>query len=118
MPAIPPRTGPAAAKSGRGAGPGRRTFFVVLVLLVCIVIVDALVGERGVLALMRTRQQHAALAAEVERARATNARLREEARRLSEDPSAVEELARREFGLIKPGEKLFIIRDVPSPAYQ
>ena len=44
-----------------------------------------------------------------------NAQLREEARRLREDPTAIEELARRELGLIKPGEKVFIIKDVPPP---
>ena len=38
---------------------------------------------------------------------------REEARRLREDPSAIEDLARRELGLIKPGEKLFIVKDIP-----
>ena len=43
-----------------------------------------------------------------------NARLREEARRLREDPSAIEEIARRELGLIVPGEKLFILKDVES----
>ena len=29
------------------------------------------------------------------------------------DPTALEELARKDLGLIKPGEKLFILRDVP-----
>jgi len=53
-----------------------------------------------------------ALAAE----KAENDRRREEARRLLEDPSAIEDLARRELGLIKPGEKLFILKDVPPPA--
>jgi cell division protein FtsB len=44
--------------------------------------------------------------------REENARLRDEARRLREDPRTIEEIARRELGLIKPGEKLFIIKDV------
>ena len=34
------------------------------------------------------------------------------ARRLREDPSAIEEQARRELGLIKPGEVLFIVKDI------
>jgi hypothetical protein len=74
-----------------------------------------LFGEKGLLALARTRQQHQALAADVARAQAINARMREDIRRLTNDPTAIEELARRELGLIKPGEKLFIIRDV-APA--
>ena len=56
------------------------------------------------------------LAAAIARQRAENARLREEARRLREDPRAIEEIARRELGLIKPGEKVFIIKDVPAAA--
>jgi len=34
------------------------------------------------------------------------------ARRLREDPSGIEDQARRELGLIKPGEVLFIVKDV------
>ncbi|MGH9219038.1 MAG: FtsB family cell division protein, partial [Vicinamibacterales bacterium] len=48
----------------------------------------------------------------LERARAENAQLREAARRLREDPAAIEEAARRELGLIKPGEVLFIVKDI------
>ena len=36
----------------------------------------------------------------------------EMARRLREDPAAIEEQARRELGLIKPGEVLFIVNDI------
>ena len=38
--------------------------------------------------------------------------LRDMARRLREDPAAIEEQARRELGLIKPGEVLFIVKDL------
>ena len=86
---------------------------VVLGFVVCVMLTDSLFGEKGLLALARTRQQHQALAAEVARASAINARLREQIRRTTDDPAAIEELGRRELGLIKPGEKLFIIRDVP-----
>ena len=39
-------------------------------------------------------------------------------RRLREDPSAVEELAREELGLIKDGELLIILRDTPPSTAQ
>ena len=65
--------------------------------------------------MVRARQEYRALEESLGRARAENARLREDARRLREDPIAIEEIARRELGLIKPGEKLFIIRDI-TPA--
>ena len=45
--------------------------------------------------------------------RAENAKLRDQARRLREDPTAMEEIARRELGLIKPGERVFIVKDIP-----
>ncbi len=64
----------------------------------------------------QARKEYDDLAASVVRARAENARLREEARRLREDPKAIEEIARRELGLIRPGEKVFIIKDVPPPS--
>lgn len=76
---------------------------------------DALAGDRGLLAMLRVRRQHTALAATLARDRAINAHLAEQARRLREDPTAIEEVARKELGLIKPGEKVFIIKDVPAP---
>ena len=65
--------------------------------------------------MLRARRQAEELAATIARQRAENARLREEVRRLNEDPAAIEEIARRELGLIRPGEKVFIIKDL-SPA--
>lgn len=75
--------------------------------------VDGLVGDRGLLAMLRARHQYDELSATITRLRAENARLRDEARRLSEDPNAIEEIARRELGLIKRGEKVFIVKDLP-----
>ena len=78
-----------------------------------IIVVNGLVGDRGLLAMLRARHEGEMLAATIARQRLENARLREQARRLREDASAIEEVARRELGLIKPGEKVFIIKDVP-----
>jgi cell division protein FtsB len=95
--------------------PRRRRSRIVRYLVVaigCVLIVDALVGDRGFLAMLKAQQQYRALEASLAGSRAENARLREEARELREDPRAIEEIARRELGLIRPGEKLFIIKDV------
>ena len=83
-----------------------------LVLIGCVLVIDSLVGDKGLLAMIEARQQYRRLEESLALARAENARLREDARRLREDPSAIEELARRELGLMKPGEKLFIVKDV------
>ena len=94
----------------------RRAIQHVLVLIGCVIVVDALVGEKGLLAMRKARQQYHALEGALAAAKAENVRLREEARSLLEDPSAIEDVARRELGLIKPGEKLFIVKDVAPPA--
>lgn len=90
----------------------RRVLHLLLLFVASIFVAHALAGDRGLLALRRARRQHDELAATITQARAANARLRDEARRLRDDPSAIEEIARRELGLIKPGEKVFIVKDL------
>ena len=84
----------------------------VLLGLGCVLVIDALVGEKGLLAIVEARRQYRILEQSLSEARAENARLREEARELREDPERIEAIAREELGLIKPGEKLFIVKDV------
>lgn len=82
---------------------------------VCIVlVVDALVGDKGLLDTIRARRQYAVLAADLAHKREENARLREKVRLLSNDPATIESLAREELGLIRPGEMVFIIRNSKS----
>ena len=83
-----------------------------LVFIGCVLIVDSLVGDKGLLAMIEARQQYRRLERSLADSRSENARLREEARRLREDPVAIEEIARRDLGLMKPGERLFIVKDV------
>ena len=97
---------------------GRRVARYVLGFVTVVLVIDAIVGEKGLLALLKARRDFTAVEQSLQRARRDNAQLREDARRLREDPTAIEELARRELGLIRPGEKLFIIRDVPPPAHK
>jgi cell division protein FtsB len=93
----------------------RRTVQYLLVFVGCVFAINALVGDKGLMAITKAHGEYRALEDSLARVRADNARLRDEARRLREDPAAVEEVARRELGLIKPGEKLFIVKDVPPP---
>jgi cell division protein FtsB len=102
------RTSPATSSTPRH----RRAVQYLLVFAGCVMLVDALVGEKGLLAIMKARQEYEALEVSLQDARSQNARLRDEARRLREDPDAIEEIARRELGLLRPGEKLFIVKDV------
>jgi cell division protein FtsB len=103
------------------AGPPRRrrrALHNALLVVGCVLVIDALVGDKGLLAMLHARQTYRSLEQSLADVRTENAVLREEARRLREDPSAIEELARQELGLIKPGEKLFIVKDVVTPNAQ
>jgi cell division protein FtsB len=107
-------TRPEPSKTGRAAR-ARRALRWALAFLSILVAVEALVGEKGLIEMIRARRQDAELSASIQRLRSENARLREASRRLKEDPAAVEELARRELGLIRPGEVLFVVRDRTKP---
>jgi cell division protein DivIC len=93
----------------------RRLIQYALVLIGCVIVVDAVVGERGLLAMRKAREQYQALESALAVAKAENVKMREEIGRLR-DSSTIEDLARKELGLIKPGEKVFILRDVQPPA--
>ena len=94
----------------------RRVGRLLGLLAAIILIVDGLVGDRGLMAMLNARRQYDELSAGLTHQRAENERLRNEAARLRSDPGAIEELARRELGLIRPGEKVFIIKDLKTPS--
>ena len=82
---------------------------MLLVFVTLVLVINALVGERGLTETLRARRQHHELVASIERLRVENARLREEARRLRTDPGTIEALARQELGLIKRVPRLAVI---------
>jgi len=100
---VPKPKGPAARN--------RRVVRLVLLFVASVIVVDALVGDRGLVAMLRARHEYDELSASIARQRAENARLRDTARRLRDDPTAIEEIARRDLGLIKRGERVFIVKD-------
>ena len=79
-------------------------------------LVNAFVGENGYLATLASRREAATLRTKLALVRMENQQLQQSARRLTNDPTALEETARRELGLMKPGETLLVIRDSkPAP---
>ena len=64
----------------------RKTLHLLLIFVTLVLVLDALVGEKGLLETIRARRQHRELTASIERLRSENAQLREDARRLLEDP--------------------------------
>lgn len=93
----------------------RRRRFVRWGLSVSLVVllVNALVGDTGYLATLRVERDEAALRAEYYRVHQENARLKEERARLERDPAALEEAA-RSIGLIRDGETMVTITELPG----
>ena len=88
----------------------------VLFLGASILVVNALVGENGLVDALKAGHRQRLLADDVNRLRCDNANLRRTARRLRDDPTAIEEIARGELGLIAPGELLLLFTDKPRHA--
>ncbi len=90
----------------------RRALNYLLVFATVVLLVDALVGERGLVATTRARRQADELEMGVWRLRDENARLRDLADRLKTDPTTIESVAREKLGLVRPGEILVVVKDV------
>jgi cell division protein FtsB len=90
----------------------KRGLHLLLIFVTLVLIVDALVGEKGLMQSMDARRQYRQLQASLDELRRQNDGLREQMRRLNEDPATIESLARQELGLIRPGEVVFILKDL------
>ena len=89
----------------------RRAVHLLLVFVSLVLVIDALIGEKGLVKSLQARQHFREVAASLETLRRDNAKLRDEVRRLNEDPATIESVAREQLGLIRPGEIVFIFKD-------
>ena len=80
-----------------------------IALVTLVLLGEALIGEGGLVAMRRARNTQLRLDQRIVTLRAENDALRNTVRRLQEDPRAIEDIARRELGLISPGEILVVI---------
>jgi cell division protein FtsB len=122
----PPRTATTPA-SGRGAGtpasprrtatatstkrPGRisRLLRPALLLITLVLVADALVGENGWFEHQREQARLAEVVKKRDEAQRLNAALTQRRDRLTaKDPALIEDLARRNLGMLKSGEYVFI----------
>ena len=92
----------------------RRTRWL-LIFVASMLVANALAGESGLFARLTAGRAHGALTASIADIRQENAALREQVRRLREDPRAIEAVAREELGLMRPGELLFVVKRTPQP---
>ena len=90
----------------------RRFWSQAILFTACVLLVNAIFGEKGLMDSMRARKASAAASSDLARLKRENAALRDEARRLRSDPATIEGVARGELGLVKPGEILVTVKDV------
>lgn len=105
---------PAPPRPVRRQRPPGRAIHWLLFLATCVLVANALVGESGMLATRMASNQESHLEDRIAAVKADNDALREQTRRLREDPALIEEVARRELGMIRSGERVFIIRPAPG----
>ena len=82
----------------------------VLLLAIATVTASALVGEHGVPHLIRLRAERQELRRTAFALLEENARLHEELAHLKDDNLYLEQLARRQLGLVRPGEIVYRFR--------
>ncbi len=87
----------------------------VLCFAACVLAVNALIGERGLSETLRARQDFNAAVAELSRLQYENAVLAETIHRLQHDAPTIENVARAELGLVRPGEILVVVKPSPAP---
>lgn len=88
----------------------RKRIDLALTFVAVILLVNAIVGDRGLLETWRARRQYSTLVQGISSMRGENRALRDQARRLREDPATIESIARQDLGLIRPGEILVVVR--------
>jgi cell division protein FtsB len=89
----------------------RKALSLALFLILAASTLNVLFGDRGLLELLKVRQEIESLDREIAMLRAQNQRLLQEIRSLKSSPLAVERLARENLGLVKPGEIVLLIRE-------
>ena len=96
----------------------RRRAMLALILIAIALTVHEVFGDRGYLALRRRRQELQTLQQQVEKLQKENEQLEKEIEGLKSDPKAIEQLAREQMKLAKPGELIYVLpekKESPTP---
>ena len=105
----------ADAESGTPS-PSPRRFFSWPVLLVLVLLALALFGDRGVLRAIQANRHKEALAEQARRMEEANHNLRLEIDRLRSDSKYLENIARRELGMVRDDERVYQFRTTDQPS--
>ncbi len=89
----------------------KRLFRAGVGFFVLVMLVTSFFGKKGYMDIVRTRRALRALEAEAKALEARKAELETEIRELERNPRAVEEEARRKLWLMKPDEKVIVLKE-------
>ncbi|MFQ5656601.1 MAG: septum formation initiator family protein [Candidatus Methylomirabilales bacterium] len=88
----------------------RRPGLILLLGFLGLLLLLSLVGDRGLLQLYRMGRVKTHLAQEIRTLKLENTLLRKEVEAMQRYPSRAEEIARRDLGLVRPGEIVYQFR--------
>ena len=87
---------------------------ILALLLICVaLIVHNVFSQNGYMASRRQRQQLHELQQKISAIKTENEQLNRDNRDLKSNPAAIERLAREQYGLAKPGEKIYSVPSTP-----
>ena len=85
----------------------KRRIFILIIIFLLILGSLTFFGEKGILNLLRLRMEMVRVKEKNSQLEGENQRLREEIKRLQSDKRYIEEIARKELGMIKEGEIIY-----------
>ena len=85
----------------------KRPLLFIILFVVLVMVLVTFFGEKGILHLLRLKRELTRIKEENQRAEEENQRLREEVRRLQQEKRYIEEIARKELGMVKEGEVIY-----------
>ena len=88
-----------------------RVYFSLLVIFSIFMLFLTLFGDHGIIELKKLNKKHESILTDIAAVKKENTRLRIEIDRLKTDKRYIEELARKEFGMVKEDEIVFLFQD-------
>ena len=88
----------------------KQLYYIGLFIFILLLLWIVLAPNRGMLALYRSQKEMERLRIENQRLAEENRLLQEEINRLQDDPAYLEEKARKEYGMLKENEVLYIFK--------
>jgi len=85
----------------------KRRFLFLLLMLFSVLGALTFFGDKGIFHLLRLKKELSRLKEDNRRIEAENQKLREEVRRLQSEKRYIEEIARKELGMVKGGEIIY-----------